>query len=306
MAKRRRGAIILGTLVLEVSSPVMRAFHLALLAGLSCLAAGVPAGAAEPAHSDPARPRIGLVLSGGGARGAAHVGVLKALEEMHVPIDVIAGTSMGAVVGGLYASGMSAQQIERELGGVDWEDAFRDRPSRDGLSLRRKLEDREFLVQLPLGIRDGRVQLPSGLIQGQKLGQLLRQLTLPVASTADFDRLPTPFRAVATDLETGATVIMNNGDLASALRASLSAPGIFAPVERDGRLLVDGGISDNVPGGCSAGDERRPAHRGRCGIPAVAAKRPGFGDQCCQPDAHHPDPSREREAAGHSHQPGCG
>jgi NTE family protein len=225
----------------------MRALHLALLAGLSCLAAGAPAAASEPARSDPSRPRVGLVLSGGGARGAAHVGVLKALEEMHVPIDAIAGTSMGAVVGGLYASGMSAAQIEAELGSVDWQDAFRDRPSRDGLSLRRKLEDREFLVQLPLGIRDGRVQLPSGLIQGQKLGQLLRQLTLPVAATRDFDRLPTPFRAVATDLETGAMVIMKDGDLATALRASLSAPGIFAPVEREGRLLVDGGISDNVP-----------------------------------------------------------
>ncbi|MEO8314438.1 MAG: patatin-like phospholipase family protein [Pseudomonadota bacterium] len=224
----------------------MRVLHLALLAILSCLAGGSPAGAAE-AGADPSRPRIGLVLSGGGARGAAHVGVLKALEEMHVPIDAIAGTSMGAVVGGLYASGMTAAEIESQLGSVDWQDAFRDRPSRDGLSLRRKREDREFLVQLPLGIHDGRLQLPSGLIQGQKLGQLLRRLTLPVAATVDFDQLPTPFRAVATDLETGAMVIMDEGDLASALRASLSAPGIFAPVERDGRLLVDGGISDNVP-----------------------------------------------------------
>jgi NTE family protein len=225
----------------------MRALILALLAGLSWMMASVPVGAAEPVQADLARPRIGLVLSGGGARGAAHVGVLKALEEMHVPIDAIAGTSMGAVVGGLYASGMTAAQIERELGGVDWQDAFRDRPSRDGLSLRRKQEDREFLVQLPLGIRDGRFQLPSGLIQGQKLAQVLRQLTLPVAATEDFDHLPTPFRAVATDLETGAIVIMDDGDLASALRASLSAPGIFAPVERNGRLLVDGGIANNVP-----------------------------------------------------------
>jgi NTE family protein len=226
---------------------VIRAFHLVLLAGLSCFVAGAPAGAAEPAPADPGRPRIGLVLSGGGARGVAHVGVLKALEEMRVPIDAIAGTSMGAVVGGLYASGMTAAEIEREFGSVDWQDAFRDRPSRDGLSLRRKREDREFLVQLPLGIRDGKVQLPSGLIQGQKLGQQLRRLTLPVAATVDFDQLPTPFRAVATDLETGAMVVLKDGDLAQALRASLSAPGIFSPVEHNGRLLVDGGISDNVP-----------------------------------------------------------
>ncbi|MEO6079392.1 MAG: patatin-like phospholipase family protein [Steroidobacteraceae bacterium] len=230
-----------------ILAAVIRAPFLALLAGLSCLAAGSPAFAAEAPRTDPGRPRIGLVLSGGGARGAAHVGVLKALEEMHVPIDAIAGTSMGAVVGGLYASGMSAAQIERELAGVDWEDAFRDRPARDGLSLRRKREDRDFLVQLPLGIRDGRFQLPSGLIQGQKLGQLLRALTVSVATTADFDHLPTPFRAVATDLETGTAVVMGKGDLATALRASVSAPGFFAPVERDGHLLVDGGISNNVP-----------------------------------------------------------
>jgi NTE family protein len=225
----------------------MTALRPAVLILLLSLGTGLPVAAQDAAAAGPGRPRIGLVLSGGGARGAAHVGVLKALEEMHVPIDAIAGTSMGAVVGGLYASGMSAHQIERELAGVDWQDAFRDRPARDGLSFRRKREDRDFLVQLPLGYRDGHFLLPSGLIQGQKLGQLLRRLTLPVAMAADFDHLPTPFRAVATDLETGAAVIMDDGDLVTALRASLSAPGIFAPVERGGRLLVDGGISNNVP-----------------------------------------------------------
>ncbi|MFO1504518.1 MAG: patatin-like phospholipase family protein [Steroidobacteraceae bacterium] len=208
----------------------------------------VPAQQAPDANdSRPARPRIGLVLSGGGARGAAHVGVLKQLEALHVPVDAIAGTSMGAVVGGLYASGMSATQIEKELNTIDWEDAFRDRPQRSRLNFRRKLEDRDFLVQLPLGFREGRFQLPRGLIQGQKLVQLLRELTMPVAGVASFDALPTPFRAVATDLETGAAVTLKDGDLATALRASLSAPGIFAPVERDGRLLVDGGVADNLP-----------------------------------------------------------
>jgi NTE family protein len=175
------------------------------------------------------------------------VGVLKTLEALNVPVDAIAGTSMGAVVGGLYASGMSAAQIEKELDTIDWEDAFRDRPPRSRLNFRRKLEDRDFLVQLPLGFREGRFQLPRGLIQGQKLTQLLRELTLPIAGVTGFDALPTPFRAVATDLETGAAVILKDGDLATALRASLSAPGIFAPVERDGRLLVDGGIADNLP-----------------------------------------------------------
>src|SRR5262245_31371019 len=142
MAKPRRGRLSL--------SPPMRALVKLLLAGLSICGAGAALG--QQAAPEPSgRPRIGLVLSGGGARGAAHVGVLKALEEMRVPIDAIAGTSMGAVVGGLYASGMSAAQIERELGGVDWQDAFRDQPARQGLNYRRKREDRDFLVQLPLG-----------------------------------------------------------------------------------------------------------------------------------------------------------
>jgi NTE family protein len=191
--------------------------------------------------------RIGLVLSGGGARGAAHIGVLKVLEQMRVPIDAIAGTSMGAVVGGLYASGLSATDIEKVMTSINWQDAFRDRPPREDLTLRRKQEDENFLVRFPLGLRGGHILLPRGLIQGQKLTQTLRRLTLPVARVNNFDELPTRFRAVATDLETGETVVMGSGDLTSAMRASLSAPGLFAPVEREGRLLVDGGISDNVP-----------------------------------------------------------
>jgi NTE family protein len=193
------------------------------------------------------RPRIGLVLSGGGARGTAHIGVLKVLEQNHVPIDAIAGTSMGAVVGGLYASGLSAGDIEKIMTSINWQDAFRDRPPREDLTLRRKQEDETFLVKFPLGVRGGRIILPKGLIQGQRLMQMLRRFTLPVARYSNFDDLPTPFRAVATDLETGDAVVMGSGDLTSAMRASLSAPGVFAPVEREGRVLVDGGIADNVP-----------------------------------------------------------
>jgi NTE family protein len=193
------------------------------------------------------RPRIGLVLSGGGARGAAHIGVLKVLEEMKVPIDAIAGTSMGAVVGGLYASGLTAKEIESVMTSVNWTDAFRDTPPRSELNFRRKQEDQNFLVEFPLGIRAGRILLPKGLIQGQKLNQMLRRMTLPAAKIEDFDSLPTPFRAVATDLVTGEGVIMGEGDLPTAMRASLSAPGVFAPVERNGQLLVDGGISENLP-----------------------------------------------------------
>ncbi len=203
----------------------------------------VPVGQALDAH----RPRVGLVLSGGGARGTAHIGVLKVLEEMRVPIDAIAGTSIGAVVGGLYASGVPAAEIERVMTSIDWQDAFRDRPSRADLAFRRKQDDADFPVRLPLGLKGGKFLLPKGLIQGQKLHQMLRSLTIPVAHVERFDDLPIAFRAVATDLESGEAVILDHGDLATAMRASMSAPGVFAPVEIDARLLVDGGIANNVP-----------------------------------------------------------
>ena len=173
--------------------------------------------------------------------------MLKVLEEEHVPIDAVAGTSMGAVVGGLYASGLTAKEIERIVTSLNWQDAFRDRPPREDLTLRRKQEDQNFLVKFPLGIRGHKLVLPKGLVQGQRLNEMLRRLTLPVARITNFDELPTPFRALATDLETGDAVTIGSGDLTSAMRASMSAPGVFTPVERDGRLLVDGGISENLP-----------------------------------------------------------
>lgn len=187
------------------------------------------------------------MLSGGGARGAAHVGVLKVLEEARVPIHAIAGTSMGALIGGLYASGMSASEIEALLTSKEWLAAFREPAPRDRLSFRRKLEDQDFLVDFPLGLKSGSFRLPKGLVSGQRLNQLLRRATFKVADTKDFDRLPVPFRAVATDLETGEAVTLASGDLVAAMRASLSAPGVFAPVEIDGRLLVDGGLANNLP-----------------------------------------------------------
>jgi NTE family protein len=229
---------------------LIAALWLAVVSGANAQNAAVgvspPAGAVTQT-TPPHRPRIGLVLSGGGARGAAHIGVLKVLEDLHIPIDAIAGTSMGAVVGGLYASGLNAREIESIMTSLNWQDAFRDRPPREDLTFRRKEEDENFLVKFPLGLRGKHIQLPKGLIQGQKLSQTLRRLTLPVAHVTSFDNLPTPFRAVATDLETGEAVVLKSGDLTTAMRASLSAPGVFAPVERDGRLLVDGGIAENVP-----------------------------------------------------------
>jgi predicted acylesterase/phospholipase RssA len=219
---------------------------LACALAASCAWHGAVADAPEIPNSS-TRPRICLVLSGGGARGMAHIGVLKILEELKVPIDCIAGTSMGAIVGGLYASGMTAEQIDSTMRSVDWQEAFRDAPPRRDLAFRRKQDDRNFLVKLPLGLKHGKILLPKGFIQGQKLQETLRQLTLPFSNSTDFDLLPTPFRAVATDLETGNAVVMDKGDLSIAMRASMSAPGVFAPVELNGQLLVDGGLAENLP-----------------------------------------------------------
>ena len=204
--------------------------------------------AGEVAAAEFHRPRIGLVLSGGGARGAAHVGVIQALEEMRIPIDAVAGTSMGAVVGGLYAAGLSGTEIAQVFDALDWQDMLRDRAPRRDLVYRRKQDDRVFLARGALGVSatDG-VLLPLGLIQGQKITQVLRTATMRVADVQDFDRLPTPFRALATDLETGDAAVLKSGDLATVLRASMSAPGVLAPVEIGGRLLVDGGLVDNLP-----------------------------------------------------------
>ncbi len=206
--------------------------------------ASAPDAAAPPR---PDRPKIGLVLSGGGARGFAHVGVLKALEEARVPVDFIVGTSMGAIIGGLYASGMNADELERELVAVDWGDLFDRREPRQLLSQRRKEEDFEFAPMLQMGFRNGEFRLPSGAVSSRSLEMLLRRYTLTTRHLATFNGLPTPFRAVATDMETGKAVVMEHGDLAAALRASMSVPGVFSPLEVDGQILGDGGLVNNLP-----------------------------------------------------------
>lgn len=193
------------------------------------------------------RPRIGLVLSGGGARGAAHVGVLQVLQKYKVPIDAIAGTSMGAVVGGLYAAGVEPADLDKIIRDIDWQDAFSDRAARNTRRFRRRQDDTGFLVKFDLGFNRGQLQLPRGLIQGQKLNLILRELTLPVSQIDQFDQLPTRFRAVAADLTDGSAVVLGSGDLVTAMRASMSAPGVFAPVEYGGRVLVDGGLVKNIP-----------------------------------------------------------
>jgi NTE family protein len=226
-----------------------RGIHLAI-AALSCAAltalSPCPAARAD-APAPPHRPRIGLVLSGGGARGAAHVGVLKVLEERHVPIDYLAGTSMGALVGGLYASGMTPDSIEQVLNTVDWADAFVDAIPRGERSFHCKRDDDLILLPHKPGLRGGHLVFPPGLIDGQKIDLLLKRLTLPVICIRSFDELPIPYRAVAADIVTGEAVILDHGDLAVALRSSMAIPAAFAPREIDGRLLVDGGITDNLP-----------------------------------------------------------
>ena len=216
------------------------AFAWALLMPLTSIAV-------EPDAVEPARPRIGLVLGGGGARGAAHVGVLKVLEEQRIPVDVVVGTSMGSIVAGLYASGMSPNQIEQEMLSLDWNDLFQDSPSRQDRSFRRKRDDDLYTFAASTGFNDGEFETPLAYIRGQKFDLELNRLTLPVAAVTDFDQLPIPYRAVATDLETGKAVILGRGSLAQAIRASMAVPAAFDPVEIDGRLLVDGGIAMNVP-----------------------------------------------------------
>ncbi|MBC3437210.1 patatin-like phospholipase family protein [Pseudomonas sp. BW16M2] len=194
------------------------------------------------------RPKIGLVLSGGAARGLAHIGVLKALEEQGVRIDAIAGTSMGAVVGGLYASGYSIAELEKLATTLDWQQALSDAPPRKDVPFRRKQDDRDFLVKQKLSFRDdGSLGLPLGVIQGQNLALLLESKLAHTADIRDFDKLPIPFRAVATDITSGEKVIFRRGHLPQVIRASMSIPAVFAPVELDGRLLVDGGMTDNIP-----------------------------------------------------------
>ena len=198
---------------------------------------------------DIARPKIGLVLSGGGARGVAHVGVIKVLDEMRIPVDYIAGTSMGAMVGSLYASGTSAAELERIFQDADWLVLLSDRPPRAQRSYRRKSDDFGFLVDFEVGVNKEGLIIPQGIVQGQNLTLELRRLLVPVATINDFDRLPIPFRTIGTDLVNGHEVVLSSGDLPMAIRASMSAPGLLKPVRVNDRLLIDGGVANNLPVG---------------------------------------------------------
>ncbi len=208
---------------------------------------GAPAASPERTVAAPAAtPRIGLALSGGGARGIAHVGVLKVLDEMRIPISCVTGTSMGAIVGGTYAAGRTPQDMEKRVIAADWETIFRDAPPRKEIAVRRKIEDYFTLFKPEFGVKDG-LALPKGIIAGVSIETFFRELSTPAFGIGDFNRLPIPFRAMATDIETGESVVLDKGSLSQAMRASMSVPGAIAPVEIDGRLLVDGGIANNLP-----------------------------------------------------------
>ena len=204
--------------------------------------------AAECARAPSAdRPKIGLVLGGGGARGAAHIGVIKLLEELHVPVDYVAGTSMGSLVGGFYATGMTAEQLEATVRAIDFDTLFKDSTARKDEPYLRKLDDNLGLFGPKLGIGKDSQLLGLGAISGQKISFLFETLTSERVSEGNFDDLPIPYRAVATDIITGDAVVLDKGNIAVAMRASMSVPGAFDPVAMGDYLLVDGGLADNVP-----------------------------------------------------------
>jgi NTE family protein len=216
------------------------------LAAAGVLLAPLLALAADPPPAAPKRPRIGLVLGGGGAKGAAHIGVIKVLEEMRVPVDCIAGTSMGALVGAGYATGLSASELEALITTVDWKNILRSAP-RQEVPVHRKSLDYAFTLGLEVGVHDGSLVAPSGVVPTHQIEALLRKVAAGAGQVTDFDQLPIPFRAVATDLETGGMAVFSKGDLAASMRASMAVPGAFAPVEMDGRLYVDGMLVRNLP-----------------------------------------------------------
>jgi NTE family protein len=193
----------------------------------------------------PKRPRIALALAGGGAKGGAHIGVLKVLEELRVPVDCIAGTSMGSLVGGGYASGMTAAEIEEFVRGVDWKSVVGGVGSRPLQPVEQKRYNDQSGIEL--GLKGGRVLAPRGLIASSRIEDVLRSFVAKSRSVADFDRLPIPYRAVATDMLTGNMVVLSHGDIATAMRASMALPGIFAPVILDPYVLSDGYVVRNLP-----------------------------------------------------------
>jgi len=232
-----------------MSRVIPRPHMVSALAGclLACSAHAADPGATQVSAATSSRPRVGLVLAGGGAKGGAHVGVLKVLEEMHVPIDCIAGTSMGALVGGGYASGIPAAELEKFVVGIDWKAVVGGVGRRDLETIEQKRAGATYSNEIEFGLQNKRVVLPAGIVNTSNIEDLLRSYVAASRAQADFDKLPIPYRAVATDMVSGRMVVLKEGDLATAMRASMAIPGAFAPVMTDQYILSDGGMVRNIP-----------------------------------------------------------
>ncbi len=208
--------------------------------GAACLLAAAALCAQE-------RPKVGLVLGGGGARGAAHIGVLEVLEQMRVPVDCVAGTSMGALVAGAWAAGRSPAQLRAELAKADWADMFQDNPDYDELNFRNKRLSQRFLPGSETGLKDSGAVGPPGVVLGQKIKLFFNRVVRAQTGEPQIEELPLPLSIVATDIASGERVVFRDGSLTQAMRASMSVPGLMAPLEYRGRKLVDGGLVDNLP-----------------------------------------------------------
>ncbi|WP_423839836.1 patatin-like phospholipase family protein [Vibrio mytili] len=208
----------------------------------------VPSSFAQTENNESlSRPKIAVVLAGGGAKGAAHIGVLKALEEMNVPVDIVTGTSMGAYVGGLYATGMSADEIESFIYSIDWNSGYRDRVDRSQRRVRDKVYEDRYQITTDLGVRFGEIRAPTGVVQGQNMLRILRETTGNLGRFDSFDVLAIPYRSVATDILDLEEVVIGNGYLVDAMMASMSVPGALPPYYLNGHMLVDGGVVNNMP-----------------------------------------------------------
>ena len=194
----------------------------------------------------PHRPRIGLALSGGGALGLTEIGVIQWIEENHIPVDRIAGTSMGSIIGAMYATGMTSAEIRAFAKKINWDQALLPEPPYSDLAFRRKQDRREYLINAPLGLKHG-LHGPNGYNPGQGVGLLLDRIAFPESGISNFDDLPIPFRCVATDMQSGEAIVLHDGPLAEAVRASMAIPGVFTPVEIKGHMLADGGMVQNIP-----------------------------------------------------------
>src|SRR6187402_3391148 len=194
---------------------------------------------------DAQRPKIGLTLSGGGAKGLMHIGILEAIDSAGLKVDFITGTSMGSVVGGLYASGYSGNDIEAIARDLDWNILFSTAPRLNAIGIEEKDEFNKYALEVPF--ENGKFKIGTGIIEGQELWLKFAELFYPVYDISDFSKLPIPFKCIGTDVSTGDAVVMERGNIITCIRASMAIPGIFTPVQYEGKTLLDGGVVNNFP-----------------------------------------------------------